>query len=51
LHGAAHWHWGPQAQACWLPACWQPQVQALPGQLAHWQFGLVVEVMAFSCSG
>jgi hypothetical protein len=42
-----HWHCGPQAQACWLLACWQPQGQAASRQVAHLQLVWVVEVMAF----
>jgi hypothetical protein len=47
LQGVAHLHSGPQAQAGWALACWQPQVQAVAGQLAHWQVAWVVWVMAF----
>jgi hypothetical protein len=42
----------PQEQAAGLaganaaPADWQPQLQPLPGQLAHWQVEAKSEVMA-----
>ncbi|GAB3470757.1 hypothetical protein GCM10027321_41640 [Massilia terrae] len=43
-HGvAAHLHSGAQAQ----DFCWQPQVHAAPGQVAHWHLDSVVVFMAF----
>ena len=55
-----HWHCEPQAQAgcavaCeagWAAACWQPQVQAAPGQVLQLQeVWFVVSFMVVSLVG
>jgi hypothetical protein len=36
-HCVPHWQCGPQAQAVCTAACWQPQVQPVPGQVVQLQ--------------
>ena len=46
-HAAPHWHCGPQAPAACAAACWQPQVQPVPGQVLQSQVDGWVVFMGF----